>query len=218
MSLLVTAIGIPLLFLLAFGEIDEFAYGVTGFLLLLELAVGILPQKSAELSAGLSKVKRGRFDFLGAIWLLSIPFGPFSGWILTNAFDITLSNWRLLFAIRATVTVLVPLVCVLPLLRYVRGRTAFFILGVLVLGTAFPVLTGIHAAIDVVRGPDLESVNVTGFQDVAYRTKLSVIRIPGAFVDLSDGRRFTHSQKVLVHPGETKILVLRANRYILDAR
>lgn len=185
----------------AFHDIEGYAYGFTGFFLLLELGVGILPRKVEELSAR-SKVKGGRFDFLGVIWLLSVPFGPLLGWILTNAFGLTESNWRLLFGARVTLTIVVPLVCVLPLLRYVRGRAASFALGVLALGTAFPVLTGIQPAIDLIRGPEWETVRVSRTEDFS--------------VDLSDGRKLAHSEEMSLHPGAMDILVLRASRYILD--
>jgi hypothetical protein len=190
-SLAAIAVGMPALFWLQFGVIDEFAYGLAGFLVLLVLAVHFLPRKTGEFAADLAahEVERGRFDFLGVVWLLSVPFAPFLSWILTSAFELTPASWRPLLGARAFLCVVVPCVCVLPLVRYVRGKAATFMTAVLVLGTTFPVLCGLDAAIDSIRGPEWENVQIVRVRDVDFTTRAGThVHVEGAFAELAEFR------------------------------
>jgi len=73
---------------------------------------------------------------------------------------------------------------------------------VLVVGTGFPVLTGLASATDVVRGPEWQEVEITGFRDVAFRTRAGTnVRVKDAFVELADGRELTRTQNVALHRG-----------------
>lgn len=156
------------------------------------------------------KAKPGLLEILSAIWFFAILLAPLLAWAL-NIFDRTPSNWRLLLGMRATVTIVLPLVCVLPWLRYVRGRAALLVLAFLAIGTAFPALFGgLESAIDLIRGPEWQTVSVTTF---------------GAdeldFVKLSDDRMLGYPEKLLPAlrlGGPQRFLVLRASRYILDVR
>jgi hypothetical protein len=221
-GLALTAVGIPFIFYLRFGFVDGYAIAFAGFLLLLQLAIHFVPKKSDELgSTELPKVSRGRFDFLGVVWLLSIPFAPFLGWIFTNAFDLTASNWKMLFGICAALCVVVPIVCVLPLIRYVRQPAASFMIAVLAIGTAFPVLCGLGWAIDFVRGPSWEHVNVVSIDGFVFQNGSAQADVPDVVVSvhLADGRTLMRSQAApKVHSGSMQLLVLDASKIILDAR
>jgi len=203
-SLFAIAAGMPAMFWLRFGYVDGYAFGFTGFLLLLVLAVHFIPRKAEETAArgeG-ARIQGGRFDFLGVVWLLSIPFAPFVGWAVSSAGDLNADNWRALLSIRAGLCVVLPLVCVLPLLRYVPGGPVAFKGTVLLLGTLFPVLTGFGAAQDVLRGPKWEEIRIERLEDIRFRTGAGTrVEVPDAFVHLADGRRLTHPKGMTLRVG-----------------
>jgi hypothetical protein len=217
-SIVATAVLIPLAFWLRFGYVDGYGYGVTLFLILLEVAVEVLPLRvDAAEKKPPPPVPRGRFDFLGVIWLLLIPFGPFLGWFFTSYFDVDAGNYRLLLSIKTVLCVIGPVVCVLPLLRYLRHPYVSFGLAVLAIGTGFPILMGIHAAGDLVRGPHWQDIQITGFRDIANNTQAGTrVRIAGAFVELADGRTLTRTQQIKLHKGAAHVLVLRGMARIID--
>lgn len=220
-SLAFTAVAIPLMFWMQFGVVDGYAYGFTGFLLLLQLAVGVIPKKVDELaeSSEASKVKRRPFDFLGVIWLLCIPFAPFLGWIVTSSFDLDPSNWKMLFGIRAFLCVVLPVICVLPLIRYVRGKPAPFLIAVLGIGTAFPILTGLDSAIDFVHGAEWQKVEIVGAGGFTLRPIAAGVDVSDLYIKLGDGRTLARSKAATnIHGGAIELLVLPASEIILGAR
>jgi hypothetical protein len=229
-GLLFTAAFVPALFWVMFGVLDGYAIGFTAFLLMLQLAVEYLPKladrASLESAEGAARgadappaKKVTRLESVcGGVWILSIPFAPFLTWALTNAFDLDRSNWRLLLGARAVLCVVVPLVTVLPLLRYVRRGMAGLQILVLGIGTAFPVATGAAAAADFVAGPVWQDVTVDGVRDVDFRTAAGTnVNAPGALVDLGDGRTLTRSAGVALRGGPMRIFALRHTGRILDA-
>lgn len=218
-GILITVLGVLALFWVSFGYVDGYAFGVAAFFVLMQLAIVLVPKKLDALGPGAaSKVPPGRFDFLGAVWLLTIPFAPFFGWVLTNWIDVDASNWRVVLGIRAFACVILPCVCVLPLLRYVRGQAAGFASAILVVGTAFPVITGAGSAFDLVMGPEWESVVISQIEDVSFTTRVGThVEARGAFVLLSDGRRFTRATEVKVETGPAKLLLLRGFGRIIGA-
>lgn len=220
-SMLALGVGIPALFWLQFGHVDGFALGFTGFLLLLALALHVLPGKVAALApfARAHEVAPGRLDWLGAVWLFAIPTAPLLGWLLTSVPDLDADSWRVPVTLRAGLCVVLPVVSVLPLLRYVRGRPAPFLLAILGIGTLFPVLTGWGAALDAVRGPRWEDVTVDALEDLGFRTAAGIrVRRAGAFVLLRDGRRLTHAEGLRLAPGPHRVLVLGGLGRILAAQ
>lgn len=220
LGLLLTVVCVPAIFWMQFGVVDGFAFAVAGFFVLLQLGIVLVPKKAAELGPDATpKIAPGRFDFLGVVWLLAIPFAPVLGWAATNVVDVDADDWRAVLGVRAFVSVILPVVCVLPLVRYVRGRAAGFAAAILVIGTAFPLLTGAGAAYDVVVGPAEENVVVADLQGVAFSTATGGGRvdIPDAFVILADGRRLTHAKNVAVKKGAARIVVLRGFGRILAA-
>lgn len=178
---------------------------------LISIGQKILKIWGGEPPAEFSKVKAkpGPLEIMSAIWFFAILVCPLFVWIL-GSFERTPSNWRLLSGIIATVTIILPLVCVLPLLRYVRGRAAPLALAFLAVGTVFPALFGLESAIDFVRGPEWQTVNVATFgADESH-----VIR-------LSDGRMLTYTEKLypaLQLGAPQRFLVLRGSGYILAVR
>jgi hypothetical protein len=203
-SLVMVGVGIPALFHLQFGRVPPFAIAVTAFFVLLVAAVEVLPKKTAALAGAseAAKVPRGRFDFLGAVWLVAIPVAPFVGWIVTSAFDVGRANWLQLTAVRAALCVALPLISVLPLVRYVRGKPAAFMTAVLVLGTAFPVVTGLGAAYDVASGPRWRNVQIALVSQHRLR--------------LSDGRLLSFSPSLGLQRGPARLLVLEGLDRVID--
>ena len=78
------------------------------------------------------------FDRLAVVWLLAIPFAPFLAWVIGSLATVNVRTWRWVLGAEAFLCVALPLICVLPLLRYVRGRAAPYSLLILFLGTLFP--------------------------------------------------------------------------------
>ncbi len=213
---LFTAVGIPGVFWLKFGIVDGYVIAFTAFILMLSSAIEFLPRATDERTvAAVKKIAPSRFDFLATVWVLSIPFAPFLTWILTNALDVDASNWRVLLGIRAALCVVVPLIAVLPFVRYVTRGTAGIMIPVLVLGTGFPVATGIGAAFDVVAGPAWEDVTVAGSSDIVTRTGGRVLA-PDAIVELDDGRSLSRSAKIAIHEGPMHLLILKGFGRIID--
>jgi hypothetical protein len=209
---------VPAIFWLRFGTVDGIAIGLTVFLLLLGAVIEFVPRAAAVAGPESHvKVTPGRYDRLGVVWVLSIPFAPFLSWVLTNLFDVGASNWRLLLGVRALLCVALPLVTVLPLVRYVRSGTAGIMIAVLVVGTGFPVATGIGSAFDVIAGPAWQDVTVVQTSDFDFKLGGQRVHAPEAVVKLSDGRSLSRSVDVSVHEGRMRLLVLRGFGRIIDA-
>ena len=214
---LAVAVGLPTMFWLHFGVIDGAALGFTGFLLLLTVAVPVVSRQTGRLGP-FSRAKEltpGPYDFLGVIWLLLIPFGPFVAWLLSSWYTPTVANWYTLSVTTVALCVAGPLVCVLPLLPYVRGKPAAFMAGVLLVGTAFPVACGSWALHDVIKGPAWEAVTITALRNIAVRRGASSAPGAGAYVLLEDGRRLTHAPGLSPRVGPARLLILGGYRHVL---
>ena len=216
-GLLLVALTLPALFVMILGE-ESLEYGIafTALWILVLLLIRYTESVPTEEKKPVAYTP-SRFDFLGAIWLLSIPFGPLIGWTATE--QLTAGNWQIVAGTRAFLCVLLPMICVLPLLRFIRGRHAVACVIILSVGTAFPMLTGLGSAFDVVYGPvwqdvDVEAVRAEG---KALRSGSSV-NIPDARVDLADGRTVRPVVSAPVHRGPMRVLVLRGLNRIIDAR
>lgn len=209
LGLVAIAVLLPLAFYLRFGRVDGYAIAVTGFLVLLALAVELF-SGSWTSTVPPSTVARSRWDVLGVVWLLSIPFAPFFTWVLTSFFDVNEDSYRGLLGARALLSVVLPIVCALPLLRYVRRGAVTVMLAVLFVGTAFPVLTGAGSAYDVLFGPRWETVTIVALRDVDFRTGAGTrIHNRNVYAELADGRTLTHADGIELHPGPARLLVLR---------
>jgi hypothetical protein len=139
------AVAVPVLFYLKFGEVSAFGWASTIFLVALCLLIGVGFYASARADAHpenqtpVVASQGGWMDRVGAFWLLACGLGPFFGWALASVFTLTAGNWRWLYCGRAGLSVGLPLLTALPLLRYVRGRSAPLALALLLGVTALPV-------------------------------------------------------------------------------
>jgi hypothetical protein len=147
------------------------------------------------------------FDFLAGVWLLSVPFGPLFGWTATEF--ISAGNWQAMAGIRVFLSVVLPLLGVLGLVRFIRGQYAVPTALIALIGTAFPLVTAANTTWDFVRGPVWESVTVK-----TLRT------LPDAdfyFVDLADGRTLRTVADVPMKRGPARLLVLQGLDRVLRA-
>lgn len=220
-GLLLIAVLIPAVFLLRFGRVDGYGIAFTAFLVMIGAAVEYLPaatDKAAAQYPGPHPVKPRWYDKLGVVWLLAIPFAPFFTWILRNMVDIDQSNWTWVLGTSAFFCVVVPLVCVLPMLRYIRRGTAGMALTILAIGTGFPVATGAGSAYDVVSGPAWQSVTITSLGDLNYKVSSSVeVDAKDVFVELADGRTLSRTEGVRLDIGPARLLVLRGIGRVIGA-
>jgi hypothetical protein len=213
------ALFVPAIFWFRFGDL-RFGLAVAGFLLLLVLGVQFLPElnrKYGPEQAAL-KVKRSTFDALGVVWLLAIPFAPFFAWVIGSLSTVNVHTWRWVLGTRAFLCVAVPLICALPLLRYIRGRAAPYSLLILFLGTMFPVSIGWNSAADFVRGPKWEAVDVASSLRVHLTVRARDVRTRTLKVRLADGRVLeADADQLEIKRGPCRILLLRSSRQILAA-
>jgi hypothetical protein len=214
------ALFVPALFWFRYGDL-RFGPAVAGFLLLLVLGVQFLPELNRKYGPeqAAQTVKRGPFDALGVVWLLAIPFAPFIAWVIGSLSTVNAHTWRWVLGTKAFLCVALPLVCALPLLRYVRGRAAPYSLLILFLGTIFPVSIGWPSAADFLRGPGWEAVDVAG----SFRVHLTVrgrdVRTRTLKVRLTDGRVLeADADQLDLRRGHCRILLLRSSGRILAAQ
>jgi hypothetical protein len=149
-----SALLIPAIFYLRFGEVGPLGWGVTVFFSVYCLlsAVGLYFLARPEYHTPVVP-RNGWPDRLGAWWLMTCAFGPFFGWLLTSAVPLTEGNWRWLYLGRVVLSVGLPVFTALPLLRYVRGRGAPVMLALLLGVTALPVWSGWATLQDLRAGP-----------------------------------------------------------------
>jgi hypothetical protein len=154
---------IPPIFYLRFGEVGPLGWGLTVFFssCFLLTAIGLYFLYRPECHTPAAR-RNDWLDRLGACWLLTCASGPFFGWMLTSAFLLTEGNWRWLYLGRAILSVGLPVLTALPLLRYVRGRGAPVMLALLLGVTALPVWSGWATLLDLQAGP-------VNYLDAAYR-------------------------------------------------
>lgn len=208
---------VPGLFWLRFGA-WRFGFGLAAFLVLLVIAVQFIPALDWKYGDGQAalKVKPRVFDRLAVVWLLAIPFAPFFAWVIGSLATVNVRTWRVVLGSQALLCVALPVVCALPLLRYVRGRAAPYSLLILLLGTMFPVSFGWSPAADVVRGPRWESVEVSGSARVHMTVRGRDVRTRTLNVRLADGHVLeADAEQVDVRAGACRILVLKGVGQIL---
>jgi hypothetical protein len=148
------AVGVPLLFYLRLGTVPGLGWGLTVFLVALCLltAVGLYFLRRPDYHTPVPL--RGDWaDRVGAFWLLACAFGPLLGWVLTAVPTFTVDNWRWFYAGRVALSMGLPVLTALPLLRYVRGRGALIMLALLVGVTLLPILSAWNVAWDLWAGP-----------------------------------------------------------------
>ncbi len=158
------AVLIPLLFYLRFRDVGPLGWGTTVFFVVycLLAAIGLYFRPRTEYHSPVH-LRGGWADRLGGFWLVSCVFGPFLGWIVTSgAFPLTLNSWRWLYGLRLFLAAGLPLVTALPLTRYVRGKSAWVALPLLVGITLLPVSSAMNVSLDLWEGPVARQVQPTG--------------------------------------------------------
>lgn len=188
-----------------------YGLGFSGFLNLLMLAIWLSDRTPADDRP--VSYRKSRYDWLAVVWLLSVPFGPLLGWGATEQID--RDNWLVLAGIRVFLSVVLPLVGVLPLLRFVRGRRARIAGLVLLIGTTFPLLTAMGSTLDVVRGPVWREVTVTAVYQRTFKRHWGGVS-PLLEVHLADGRILRTVDGVVPHKGPARLLLLEGLDRVLD--
>lgn len=158
------AVLIPLLFYLRFGAIGPLGWGTTVFFVvyLLLTAIGLYFRPRTEYHSPV-KLRGDWLDRVGAFWLVGCVFGPFFGWVITSgAFPITQSSWRCMYGLRVLLAAAVPIMLALPLTRYVRGKSAWVALPLLVGVTLLPVSSAMNVSMDLWEGPIVRQSRLTG--------------------------------------------------------
>jgi hypothetical protein len=154
LAALTAAAWVPTRFYLETGEVPPIAWGASVFLATLCLLVGVGMYFARRTEYHTPVAARGGWaDRVGAFWLVACGLGPFFGWALTSAFTLTESNWRWLYWGRAGLSVGLPFLTALPLLRYVSGRGAPLMLALLLGVTALPVWSAWATMRDLGEGP-----------------------------------------------------------------
>ena len=145
---------IPALFYLQFGEVGPLGWGATIFFaaLCLLVAIGLHLHDRPEYRTRVA-LRNNWLDWVGAFWLVACAFGPLCGWTLTSVFTLTMDNWRWLYWGRVVLSIGLPVLTALSLLRYVRGRAALLQLALLLGVTALPVWSGWATLRDLWTGP-----------------------------------------------------------------
>jgi hypothetical protein len=155
---------IPSVFYLRFRDVGPLGWGATVFFVVYFLlaAVGLYFRPRTEYHSPVPP--RGDWlDRAGAFWLIGCVFGPFFGWLLTTgAFPVTRASWQWLYGLRVFLSAGVPVMLALPLTRYVRGRSAWVALPLLVCVTLLPVLSAANASLDLWEGPVVRQVGPAG--------------------------------------------------------
>jgi hypothetical protein len=149
------AVIVPILFYLTFGEIGAFGWSVTAFFVVYMclVALGLFFGSRTEYHTKVA-MKGDWMDKIGAWWLMGCAFGPLFGWFFTSGtIPITQGTWHFLFGIRILLTIILPILLALPLLRYARGKAGLIALPLLILITWLPVLSGVNSALDFWHGP-----------------------------------------------------------------
>jgi hypothetical protein len=163
------AVIIPFLFYLHFGEIDAFALSFTGFMVVLCLLVALgysISDRPALQTHADAKV--GPVGRVGSFWLVACAFGPFFGWLVTAAFNLTEENWRWLYVARVVLCVALPVLTAVPLFVYVRGRYWHIALLLLLGVTALPIWSALNTIRDLREGPSVR--RTTGLYDAPHNS------------------------------------------------
>jgi hypothetical protein len=148
------AVLIPPVFYLEFGHVGPLGWGLTVFLMTVCVLVAVGLHFQGRPDYGTPVNMRGGFaDRLGGFWLLACALGPLLGWVLCAVTDPTVENWRWLYGGRVALSIVLPVVTALPLLRYVRGKGAPVMLMILFAVTSLPVWSAWTTLQDLQAGP-----------------------------------------------------------------
>jgi hypothetical protein len=178
---LAAAIGLPVLFYLRFGRLDEFGWGFTVFVVTLSLlaAFGIYVADRPHFHSPVP-LHGDWLDAIGAFWLVACALGPFIGWLLTTFLTVTVDNWRILYAGRTFFAGVLPVVTALPLTRYARGSATVMALVLLIGVTALPLLSTAWPTLDLLDGAAVRKVALVPADEPAR----SCLTLEGGTLDI----------------------------------
>lgn len=165
-----SAVLVPLLFFINFGEVGDLGWGMTIFfvayciLAAVGLYFGVRPEYHTTV-----RLRGDWIDWVGAFWLVSCAFGPFFGWVLTSIIPITVASWRWVYGLRFFLGAGLPILTALPGLRYVRGKAARVALPVLILVTMLATWSVMNVSRDLLAGPVIQHVKSTGQVEMVLR-------------------------------------------------
>ncbi len=145
---------VPGLFWVRFGVIDEFGWGLTVFLVVLCAlgALGVWSADRLELHTPV-QARGGLGDAIGGFWLLACAFGPLTSWFFEQTQTLTDDTWRVILAVQLALCAGLPLVTMVPNLRYARGGSRGVALAILFGVTALPVGASYNHWRDLRAGP-----------------------------------------------------------------
>lgn len=145
---------VPLVFLLKYGEVGPFGWGLTVFLIVFCVlaAVGLHFHDRTDLHTPVEP-KGDWLDVISAFWLVACAFGPLVGWLCTALATPTPDNWQWFYGARVFFAVALPVITMLPCLRYVRGKGTPLMLAILLGVTALPVWSAWWTMRDLLSGP-----------------------------------------------------------------
>ena len=157
-----SAVLIPALFQLRFGEVGPLGWGTTVFFVAycLLTAIGLFFRPRTEFHTAVP-LRGDWLDHVGAFWLVSCAFGPFLGWICTSALPITPGSWRWVYGLRVILAAGLPIITAIPLTRYVRGKAAWVSLPLLIGVTLLPIWSAVRVSQDLRDGPRSVAVATT---------------------------------------------------------
>ena len=165
------AVEIPLLFYLCFGHVGPLGWGTAVFFsaYFILSAIGLYFRPRTEYHSPVP-LRRDWLDRIGAFWLVGCAFGPFFGWIITTGtFPITLTSWHWLYGLRVFLAAGVPIVLALPLTRYVRGKSTWVALPLLMSVTLLPISSAMNVTLDLWEGPVVRQAGSTGQSELFLR-------------------------------------------------
>jgi hypothetical protein len=142
-SIVISSLIIIAVFRVYFGEFSVFSFGFTLFLSVMQvlMVIGYRFQNRVEYHTT-KEASLGLLDKIGGFWLVACAFGAFFSWVfgqLAAAFPEISSS---MYFAAAVFAIGLPVVTVLPNLRYVGGKAALIQVPLLVMITILPVLEG----------------------------------------------------------------------------
>ena len=167
---LVCAVLIPAMFLVKFGSIDGLGWGVTIFFVAycLLAAVGLYFGPRRKFHSPV-RLRGDWIDSIGAFWLVSCAFGPFFSYVVAALAPITQASWRWVYGLRFILGAGLPLLTALPLLRYVRGKSAWIALPILVGVTLLATWSVASVGRDLWAGPLARQIQSSGQVELILR-------------------------------------------------
>jgi hypothetical protein len=154
MGIPLALVGGPLLFRLRFGVVDEFGWGFSLFIAVLCAlgALGVWAQRKPALHTPVQP-QGGLGDKIGGLWLLACAVGPLASWIFGQTRTLTDDTWRVVLGVQFALTAGLPLVTMVPNLRYARGGSRWIALAILFGVTLLPVAASYNHWRDLRDGP-----------------------------------------------------------------